>query len=70
MNRTGAIEKSKSLSKIKNAFEFGKGLNDEMEDVSDLQSRKSIHAELELLRSPSSKEISSPASQRTRPALS
>ena len=64
MNRTGAIEKSKSLSKIKNAFEFGKGLNDEMEDVSDLQSRKSIHAELELLRSPSSKEISSPASQR------
>ena len=66
VGRPGAIEKSKSLSKIKNAFEFGKGLNDEMEEVHDLQSRKSIHAELELLRSPSSKDISSPMSPTTQ----
>ena len=66
VSRPGSLEKSKSLSKIKNAFEFGKGLNDEMEDVGDLQSRKSIHAELELLRSPSSKDISSPLSPQTQ----
>ena len=66
VGRPGSLEKSKSLSKIKNAFEFGKGLNDEMEDVDDLQSRKSIHAELELLRSPSSKDISSPLTPQTQ----
>ena len=66
VSRPGSLEKSKSLSKIKNAFEFGKGLNDEMEDVGDLQSRKSIHAELELLRSPSSKDISSPLSPQAQ----
>ena len=66
VSRPGSLEKSKSLSKIKNAFEFGKGLNDEMENVGDLQSRKSIHAELELLRSPSSKDISSPLSPQAQ----
>ena len=65
VSRTGgALEKSKSLSKIKNAFEFGKGLNDETENVGDLQSRKSIQAELDLLRSPSSKDTASPMIQR------
>merc|ERR1719282_630969 len=59
MTRPNAIEKSKSLSKIKHAFEFGKGCNDELEDGS-IESRKSINAELELLRSGSSKDISSP----------
>jgi len=59
-----SLEKCKSMSKIKSAFEFGKGLNDEAEGVQNLQSRKSIHAELQLLRSPSAKEISSPGPER------
>ena len=59
-----SLEKCKSMSKIKDAFEFGKGLNDETEAVQNLESRKSIHAELELLRSPSSKEISTPRQER------
>jgi len=44
------LEKCKSLSKIKNAFETGKGLNDEDDVIDKLETRKSIHAELELLR--------------------
>merc|ERR1719186_419454 len=51
LNRPVPLEKCKSLSKIKNAFETGKGLNDEEDIVDKLETRKSIHAELELLRS-------------------
>ena len=58
------IEKSLSMSKIKNAFEVGIGLFDEAENVDELHSRKSIQAELDLLRSPSSKDISSPMVKR------
>ena len=59
------IESVKHFEKdIKDAFEFGKGLNDESEALQNLQSRKSIHAELELLRSPSNKDIPSPRKER------
>ena len=61
------LEKCKSLSKIKNAFETGKGLNDDDDDVvAKLETRKSIHAELELLRTSANSENtgnSSPNSQ-------
>jgi len=51
LSRAAPLEKCKSLSKIKNAFETGKGLNDDEEEIEKLETRKSIHAELELLRS-------------------
>jgi len=64
LSRTAPLEKCKSLSKIKNAFETGKGLNDDEEEIDKLETRKSIHAELESLRSSANPEGTTPKNQR------
>merc|ERR1719192_3267183 len=52
VQRVQAIEKSKSFSKFKNAFESGKGLNQDSSDDENAGDQKSgINAELEALRS-------------------
>ena len=52
VQRMQAIEKSKSFSKFKNAFESGKGLNNDSSDDENIVDQKAgINAELEALRS-------------------
>ena len=55
-SRGAPLEKCKSLSKIKNTFETRKVLNDDDDVVAKLETRNSIHAELELLKTSANSE--------------